>query len=80
MGDFEQKTTPADVDSGDGKAASADGNEHDASDPERGVEENTDADLRPMSLDDSVRFLSNDFCPEVGSNNDEETPNLIIRG
>jgi hypothetical protein len=80
MGDFEQKTTPADIDPGDGKAASADGNEHDASDPERGVEENTDADLPPMSLDESVRSPSNDVLSEDRSNNDEEEPILVIHG
>jgi hypothetical protein len=80
MENVDHRTTPADVDPGDGKAASADGKEHDASDPERGVEENTDADLPPMSLDDSVRSPSNDILSEVSSNNDEEKPNLIIRG
>jgi hypothetical protein len=72
--DFEQTTTPADVDAGDGKADFADGNEHDASDPERGVEENVDADLAPMSVDESVRPPSNDVFSEVSSNNDGESP------
>jgi hypothetical protein len=81
IGNSEHKTTPADVDAGDGKADFAEGNEHDTSDPERGLDRRLmSLDDSIVSLDESVESLSNDVFSEVSGNNDGGKPNLILRG